>query len=202
MKQKRLSSLLLLLAILLILSSVFFLWRKALPSKTIEQAQTITDWVHASGGILNVMISYPAELRLGEKNLITITYEADPVLEAFLNKGYTLDAVLSAPKSVIRPQQRLLIPIEKGRQVFLWEMETFVPGGLDAKIQMAMGDSNLSGNYAITPQNTFELSFPVVEPEGLSPNTSLKVGLGLLALSGILLVAYFFNQKRLYGGKG
>jgi len=195
-------TLLIVLAIILLIASMFFFWRKALPSKTLQQAQTIADWVHGSGGSLNVMVSYPAEMRMGQKNLITVTYQANSTLEGSLNQGYTLDAMLSGIKTVISPRQRILTPIEKGRQVFVWEMEPFIPGELEATVQMAMGDSNLDGSYAITPQATFVLNMAVNESKGLSPDTALKVGLALLGLSGLLLVSYFFIQKRFVSAKG
>lgn len=190
------STILIILSIALAIASVFFLVRKVLPSKPLSQAQTMKDWVHASGGTLKVMVTYPEELHSGEKNLITVTYEADSALEAYLEKGYTFDAEFSAPKSVITPQKRMMIPIEKGRQVFLWELEPFTPVGLEATIQMAMGDSNLTGAYAIIPQITFDLNFKVAEQKFLSPNNSLKIGLGLLASAALLFgLSFFFKQK-------
>jgi len=190
------STILIILAIALAVASVFFLVRKALPSRSLSQAQTMKDWVHASGGTLKVMVSYPEELHSGEKNLITVTYEADPALEAYLEKGYTFDAEFSAPKSVITPQKRMMIPIEKGRQIFIWELEPFAPVGLEATIQMAMGDSNLNGAYAITPQITFNLDFKVAEQKLLSPDNSLKIGLALLASAGLLFgFSFLFKQK-------
>jgi hypothetical protein len=42
----------------------------------------------------------------------------------------------------------------------------------------------------------------VNESKGLSPDTALKVGLTLLGLSGLLLVSYFFIQKRFVSAKG
>ncbi len=73
---------------------------------------------------------------------------------------------------------------------------------LDASIQMAMGDSNLTGTYAISPQITFDLTVPIQENKGLSPDTSLKIGLVLLGLSGFMLIACFFSQKHYYAPKG
>lgn len=202
MKQKRQSTLLLILAILCTIASVFFIWQKFQPGKTVQQAQTISDWVHGSGGNLKVMISYPAEMRQGEKNLITVTYKADATLEAYLEMGYTFDAQLSAEQSVIMPQQRLLKPIQRGKNSFVWEIEPFMSQQLDASIQMAMGDSNLTGTYAISPQITFDLTVPIQENKGLSPDTSLKIGLVLLGLSGFMLIACFFSQNHYYAPKG
>ena len=202
MKQKRQSTLLLILAILLTIASVFFIWRKLAPGKNSQQAQTIADWVHGSGGSLKVMVSYPAEMRQGEKNIITVTYQPDSALEAFLDQGYTFDAQFSAEKSVILPQQRLLRPLHKGRQSLGWEVEPFSSDQLNASVQMAMGDSDLNGTYAISPQITFDLTVPIQENKGFSPDTSLKVGLVLLGLAGVMLVANFFIQKQFYAPKG
>jgi hypothetical protein len=202
MKQKRQSTLLLILAVLFTIVSVFFIWRKVQPRKNAEQAQTIADWVHGSGGNLKVMVSYPAEMRQGEKNIITVTYQADHTLEAYLDMGYTFDAQFSAEQSVIMPQQRLLKPIQRGKNSFVWEIEPFMSQQLDASIQMAMGDSNLTGTYAISPQITFDLTVPIQENKGLSPDTSLKIGLVLLGLSGFMLIACFFSQKHYYAPKG
>lgn len=202
MKQKRQSTLLLILAVLFTIASVFFIWRKVRPRKNAEQAQTISDWVHGSGGSLKVMVSYPAEMRQGEKNIITVTYQADHTLEAYLDMGYTFDAQFSAEKSVILPQQRLLRPLQKGRQTLVWEVEPFSSDQINASVQMAMGDSNLNGTYAISPQITFDLTVPIQENKGLSPDTSLKIGLVLLGFAGVLLVANFFVQKQFYAPKG
>ncbi len=202
MKQKRLTTILLILAIFFSIASGFLIWRKIQPVKTIKQDQTLADWVHGSGGNLKVTVSYPAEMRQGEKNLITVTYKADATLEAYLDMGYTFDAQLSAEQSVIMPQQRLLKPIQRGKNSFVWEIEPFMSQQLDASIQMAMGDSNLTGTYAISPQITFDLTVPIQENKGLSPDTSLKIGLVLLGLSGFMLIACFFSQKHYYAPKG
>ncbi len=202
MKQKRQTTLLLILAVLFAIASGFLIWRKVQPVKTIQQNQTLADWAHGSGGSLKVMVSYPAEMRQGEKNIITVTYQADHTLEAYLDMGYTFDAQLSAEQSVIMPQQRLLKPIQRGKNSFVWEIEPFMSQQLDASIQMAMGDSNLTGTYAISPQITFDLTVPIQENKGLSPDTSLKIGLVLLGLSGFMLIACFFSQKHYYAPKG
>lgn len=202
MKQKSQTALLLILAILFVITSVFFIWPKIQPGKPLQQAQTIADWVHGSGGSLKVMVSYPAEMRQGEKNIITVTYQADHTLEAYLDMGYTFDAQFSAEKSVILPQQRLLKPLQKGRQSLVWEVEPFSSDQINASVQMAMGDSNLNGTYAISPQITFDLTVPIQENKGLSPDTSLNIGLVLLGLAGVLLVANFFVQKQFYAPKG
>lgn len=202
MKQKRQTTLLLILAVLFAIASGFLIWRKIQPVKTIQQDQALADWAHGSGGILKVTVSYPAEMRQGEKNLITVTYKADATLEAYLEMGYTFDAQLSAEQSVIMPQQRLLKPIQREKNSFVWEIEPFMSQQLDASIQMAMGDSNLTGTYAISPQITFDLTVPIQENKGLSPDTSLKVGLVLLGLSGFMLIACFFSQKHYYAPKG
>ena len=136
------------------------------PVKTIQQDQTLADWAHGSGGILKVTVSYPAEMRQGEKNLITVTYQADATLEAYLDMGYTFDAQLSAEQSVIMPQQRLLKSIQRGKNSFVWEIEPFMSQQLDASIQMAMGDSNLNGTYAISPQITIDLEVPIQNSKG------------------------------------
>jgi hypothetical protein len=81
-------------------------------------------------------------------------------------------------------------------------VEPFSSDQVNASIQMAMGDSSLNGTYAISPQITFDLTVPIQENKGLSPDTSLKVGLVLLGLAGLLLVANFFIQKQYYAPKG
>lgn len=202
MEQKRQTTLLLILAVLFAIASGFLIWRKIQPVKTIQQDQTLADWVHGSGGNLKVMVSYPAEMRQGEKNLITVTYKADSTLEAYLDMGYTFDAQFSAERSVILPQQRLLRPLQKGRQSLVWEVEPFSSDQINASVQMAMGDSNLNGTYAISPQITIDLEVPIQNSKGFSPDTSLKIGLVLLGLSGFMLIACFFSQKHYYAPKG
>ncbi len=181
--------------VLLALSGILFS-RRAIPVTSDSQAVAIPDWIFGSGGNLNVMVTYPKTIETGRKNLITVNYQADSALESVLSKGVVFDTQLDMIKSVIQPQKRLLIPVEKGRKTFVWEVEPFNAGSAQATILLALADNSVSGNYAITAQQKIEFTMEIADSTPAS-NVSLttlgfiSLGTGLLSL----LAAFFFQKK-------
>lgn len=201
MKTKRPITLLI-LAIALLLMGVAFIAKRAVPTATTSQAQILSDWAHGSAGTLKVMVSYPKELLTNQKNIITLTYEADTTLEQNLTNGYVFDAEFEANGSVITPQRRMLVPLESGRHSFSWEVVPFETSGIKGIIQLALGGSNLSGAYAISPQASFEIPFEVRQSNGLSPNSSLVIGLIMVGSALLLILIFILLVKNSFRAKG
>jgi len=91
----------------------------------------------------------------------------------------------------------MLIPVESGRQTFVWEVEPFTAGFSEASISLALGDTSLSGNYAITAQQKIEFSMEIVESTAatrgeLTTYGFICLGAGLLSL----LAAYLLNKNK------
>lgn len=201
MKPKRPVTLLV-LAIALLLMGIAFIAKRAVPAATSNQAQTLSDWAHGSSGTLKVMVSYPTELLTNQKNTITLTYEADTTLEGNLASGYVFDAEFDASNSVITPQRRMLVPLERGRHSFSWEVVPFMTSGIEGVIQLALGGSDLSGAYAISPQVSFNIPFEVRQSNGLSPSSSFIVGLVMVGLALLLLLIFVLLNKKSFGARG
>ena len=201
MKTKRPITLLI-LAIALLLMGVAFIAKRAVPTATTSQAQILSDWAYGSTGTLKVMVSYPTELLTNQKNTITLTYEADTALEQNLASGYVFDAEFEANGSVITPQRRMLVPLESGRRSFSWEVVPFETSGIEGIIQLALGGSDLSGAYAISPQASFEIPFEVRQSNGLSPNSSLVIGLIMVGLALLLILIFILLVKNSFRAKG
>lgn len=196
MKIKR-QTIFLIVGLLLLLVSGFLFTRRAIPVASQSQAVALTDWLYGTGGNLNVMVTYPEKLETGRKNLITVAYQADKALERVLDDGVVFDLQLDMIKTVIQPQKRMLIPVESGRQTFVWEVEPFLSGFIDAELSMALGDNTISGNYAITAQQKIDFSMEIVESTAatrgeLTTWGFVCLGAGLLSL----LAAYLFNKQK------
>lgn len=201
MKTKRPITLLI-FAIALLLMGVAFIAKRVVPTQTASQAQSLSDWAHGSAGTLKVMVSYPSELLTNQKNTITLTYEADATLQQNLAYGYIFDVVFDASGSVITPQKRLLVPLESGRHSLSWEVVPFVTSDIAGTLQLALGDGNLSGAYAISPQVTFDIPFEVRQSNGLSPSSSFIVGLVMLGLALLFLMIFILLNKKSMGARG
>ena len=193
---------LLIFALALLLMGVAFIAKRVVPTETATQAQTLSDWVHGSNGTLKVMVSYPTELLTNQKNEITLAYEADATLQQNLAYGYVFDAEFNAGSSVITPQKRMLVPLEGGRKSVSWEMVPFGKSEINGNLQLALGGSDLSGAYAISPQVSFEIPFQVRQSNGLSPNASLIVGMVMLGVALLCLVIFSFLNKKSLGVRG
>ena len=183
--------------LLLLAVSGFLFTRRAIPVSSQSQAVALADWIHRTGGNLNVMVTYPEKLETGRKNLITVAYEADNALESVLANGVVFDLQLDMLKTVVQPQKRMLIPLESGRKTFVWEVEPFNAGFSEASISLALGDNSLSGNYAITAQQKIDFSMEIAESTAatrgeLSTWGFVCLGGGLLSL----LAAYLLNKKK------
>ena len=198
MKSKRPVALLI-IAIIFLLAGVGLLAIRANQTReTTTQAQTLSDWAHGSSGLLKVMVSYPTELLINQNNTVTLTFESDSTLEQNLSSGYIFDAEFDASGSVITPRKRILTPLERGRHKISWEIVPFATFDMDGVIKMALGNSSLSGNYAISPQVSFEIPFQV--RKSMNQHTSLVVGLVLIGLAPLLLLA-FLIMKKIYQSK-
>ena len=196
MKIKK-QTILLIAGLLLLAVSGLLFSRRAIPVSSQSQAVALSDWIHRSGGNLNVMVTYPEKLETGRKNLITVAYEADNALESVLANGVVFDLQLDMLKTVVQPQKRMLIPLESGRKTFVWEVEPFNAGFSEASISLALGDNSLSGNYAITAQQKINFSMEIAESTAatrgeLSTWGFVCLGGGLLSL----LAAYLLNKKK------
>ncbi len=183
--------------LLLLVVSGFLFTRRAIPVTSQSQAVALGDWLYGSGGSLNVMVTYPEKLESGRKNLITVAYQADKALESVLDDGVVFDLQLDMVKTVVSPQKRMLIPVESGRQTFVWEVEPFLSGFIGAELLMALGDNTISGNYAITAQQKIDFSMEIVESTAatrgeLTTWGFVCLGAGLLSL----LAAYLFNKQK------
>lgn len=192
---------LLVIAIPLLLLGIFFISKRVLPTATTSQAQTLSDWQHGSAGTLKVMVSYPTQLFTNRKSLITVTYQADPTLEANLSNGYVFDAEFEADGSVITPQKRRLTAVEPGRHSFSWELVPFAAVDIDGVIQLALGGSKLNGTYAISPQKSFALPFTVRQSNGLNSNSTFAVGLVMIGLSILLFFIHILQNRNTSGAK-
>jgi|LSQX01.2.fsa_nt_gb hypothetical protein len=190
------------LAMVLLFMGVAFMSKRALSIPVANQAQTLSDWAHGSGGTLKVMLTYPTELLSNQKNTVTLTYEPDAILEQNLASGYIFDAEFIAAGSVISPQRRMLLPLEKGRQSISWEIVPFTTFENEGVIQISLGDANLNGAYAISPQVTFNLAFEVRQSNGLSPKSSFYVGLAMVGVALLLPLIFFIMKKYSFGAKG
>lgn len=201
MKTKRPITLLV-VAFALLLLGVAFIAKRSVTVQTTNQAYTLSDWAHGSAGTLNVMVSYPAEILTNQKNTITLSYETDSVLEQNLGSGYVFDAEFEASGSVITPQKRVLVPLEKGRQSISWEIVPFATFDIDGILEMALGTSALSGTYAISPQVSAELPFEVRQSSGLDPSSSFIVGLVMIGVALLCLVFYILLSRKSSGVQG
>ena len=195
MKIKR-QTIFLIVGLVFLAISGFLFTRRAIPVASQSQAVALADWIYGSGGNLNVMVTYPEKLETGRKNLITVAYQADKALEGVLNDGVVFDLQLDMIKTVVQPQKRMLIPVESGRQTFVWEMEPFLSGFIDAELLMALGDNTISGNYAITAQQKIDFRMEIVESTAatrgeLTTWGFISLGAGLLSL----LAAFLLNKN-------
>ena len=137
------------------------------------------------------MVSYPAEMRQGE-NIITVTYQADHTLEAYLDMGYTFDAQFSAEKAL-----SCLSSVCSDR---------FKSGNLSSgkwnlfersdQCQRSNGDGRQQFERHLCHQPTDHLrSYRPDQENKVLARHFLKIGLVLLGLAGVLLVANFFVQN-------
>lgn len=193
MKSKRPVALLIIAIILLLAGVGLLAVRSNQTRETTTQAQTLSDWAHGSSGLLKVMVSYPTELLVNQSNTVTLTFEPDSTLEQNLNSGYVFDAEFDASGSVITPRKRILTPLERGRHKISWEIVPFATFDMAGVIKMALGDNNLSGTYAISPQVTFEMPFQL--RKSINQHTLLVVGLVLIGLALLLLLVFFLKKK-------
>lgn len=193
MKSKRPVALLIIAIIFLLAGVGLLAVRLNQTRETTTQAQTLSDWAHGSFGLLKVMVSYPTELLINQSNMVTLTFEPDNTLEQNLNSGYVFDAEFDASGSVITPRKRILTPLERGRHKISWEIVPFATFDMGGVIKMALGDNNLSGTYAISPQVTFEIPFQL--RKSINQHTSLVVGLVLIGLALLLLLVFFLKKK-------
>ncbi len=198
MKTKRPITLLI-FAIALLLMGVAFIAKRVVPTETATQAQTLSDWAHGSTGTLKVMVSYPTELLTSQENWVTLTFEPDATLEQNLASGYTFDAEFGASNSVITPQKRILTPIEKGRQSVSWKVIPVLVDEVEGVVKLAIGGSDLSGAYAISPQSCFELAFQVRQSNGLSPKASFVVGVVMVGLAILFFLIFMLLNKKTSG---
>ncbi len=183
--------------LLLLAVSGFLFTRRAIPVSSQSQAVALADWLHGSGGNLNVMVTYPEKLETGRKNLITVAYQADKALESVLSQGVVFDLQLDMLKTVVQPQKRMLIPVEGGRKTFVWEVEPFIAGFAEASISMGLGDNSLSGNYAITAQQIIDFSMEITESTAATQGELTTWGFVCLAAGLLsLLAAYLLNKKK------
>ncbi len=173
-----------------------------LPTETASQAQTLSDWAHGSAGTLKVMVSYPTELLSNQKNKITLTYEADATLQQSLPYGYVFDAEFNSVNSVITPQKRQLVPLESGRHSLSWEVVPFGKSEINGSMQLALGGSDLSGAYAISPQVSFDIPFQVRQSNGLSPSSSFIVGLVMIGVALLCLLIFYLLSKNSFRARG
>lgn len=195
MKSKR-QLIFLIVGLVLLAAGGFFLMRRAAPSASQSQAVSLSDWIYASGGNLNVMVTYPEEIQTGRKNLITVTYEADDSLESVLSNGVVFDLQLDMIKTVIQPQKRMLIPLESGRKTFSWEVEPFTAGVANASISLALGDSSVSGNYAITAQQVINFSMNISDSGSPAAMNLTIPGFICLGVGVASLLAAFLSKKK------
>ncbi len=187
----------LIVGLLLLAVSGFLFTRRAIPVASQSQAVALADWIYGSGGSLNVTVTYPEKLETGRKNLITVAYQADEALESVLDDGVVFDLQLDMIKTVIQPQKRMLIPVESGRKTFIWEVEPFTAGISKASISMALGDNTLSGNYAITNQQSIDFSMEITESTAATRSDLTTWGFVCLAAGLLsLLAAYLLNKKK------
>ena len=193
MKSKRPVALLIIAIILLLAGVGLLAVRSNQTRETTTQAQTLSDWAHGSSGLLKVMVSYPTELLFNQSNTVTLTFEPDSTLEQNLNSGYVFDVEFDASSSVITPRKRILTPLERGRHKISWEIVPFATFDMAGVIKMALGDNNLSGTYAISPQVTFEMPFQL--RKSINQHTLLVVGLVLIGLALLLLLVFFLKKK-------
>lgn len=196
MKIKK-QTLLLIVGLLLLAIGGYLFTRKAVPVTSQSQAVALADWIYGSGGNLDVMVTYPEKVETGRKNLITVAYEADEALEGVLDDGVVLDLQLDMIKTVVQPQKRVLIPVENGRKTFVWEVEPFTAGIANASISLALGDSSVSGNYAITAQQIIDFNMDITDSTSATQadlSTWGFVCLGSALVS--LLAAYLLNKKQ------
>lgn len=187
----------LIVGLLLLAVSGFLFTRRAIPVSSQSQAVALADWIHGSGGNLNVMVTYPEKLETGRKNLITVAYQADEALESVLDDGIIFDLQLDMIKTVVQPQKRMLIPVESGRKTFVWEVEPFTAGFSEASISMALGDNSLSGDYAITAQQRIDFSMDITESTAAT-QTELTIWGFVCLAAGLLslLAAYLLNKTQ------
>ncbi len=193
MKSKRPVALLIIAIILLLAGVGLLAVRSNQTRETTTQAQTLSDWAHGSSGLLKVMVSYPTELLINQSNTVTLTFESDSTLEQNLDSGYVFDVEFDASGSVITPRKRILTPLERGRHKISWEIVPFAAFDMAGVIKMALGDNNLSGTYAISPQVTFEMPFQL--RKSINQHTSLVVGLVFIGLALLLLLVFFLKKK-------
>ena len=185
----------LVLGVILLALSGFLFTHSVNPAGSESQTVVIPDWIYASGGNLDVTVTYPKTIETGQKNLITVSYQADSALESVLANGVVFDAQLDMLKSVIQPQKRLLIPVEKGRQTFTWEVEPFTAGVADAIVSMALVDNSVSGNYAITSQQKLQLNMEIGESSAQTKSNLTTIGFVSLGAGLVsLLAAYLINK--------
>jgi hypothetical protein len=78
----------------------------------------------------------------------------------------------------------------------------FVTSDIAGTLQLALGDGNLSGAYAISPQVTFDIPFEVRQSNGLSPSSSFIVGLVMLGLALLFLMIFILLNKKSMGARG
>jgi hypothetical protein len=78
----------------------------------------------------------------------------------------------------------------------------FETSGIEGIIQLALGGSNLSGAYAISPQASFEIPFEVRQSNGLSPNSSLVIGLIMVGSALLLILIFILLVKNSFRAKG
>jgi len=201
MKTKRPITLLI-FALALLLMGVAFIAKRVVPTETASQAQTLSDWAHGSAGTLKVMVSYPTELLSNQKNKITLTYEADATLQQSLPYGYVFDAEFNSVNSVITPQKRQLVPLESGRHSLSWEVVPFGKSEINGSMQLALGGSDLSGAYAISPQVSFDIPFQVRQSNGLSPSSSFIVGLVMIGVALLCLLIFYLLSKNSFRARG
>ena len=195
MKSKR-QLIFLIVGLILLASGGFFLIRRAAPAASQSQAVALSDWIYGSGGNLNVMVNYPEEIQTGRKNLITVTYEADEALKSVLTNGVVFDLQLDMIKTVIQPQKRMLIPVESGRKTFSWEVEPFTAGVANASISLALGDSSVSGNYAITAQQVINFSMNISDSGSAAAVNPTVPGFICLGVGVASLLAAFLSKKK------
>jgi hypothetical protein len=114
-----------------------------------------------------------------------------------LDDGVVFDLQLDMIKTVIQPQKRMLIPVERGRKTFIWEVEPFTAGISKASISMALGDNTLSGNYAITNHQRIDFSMEITETTAATRGELTTWGFVCLAVGLLnLLAAYLLNKKK------
>lgn len=191
--------LLLILGVVAIVSgSVVALRPETASIATSSKDGQLTDWLYRSGGVIDVVLTYPKTIQQGVPATVKLAYKANDKLESAISQGLTIDTHLEGIGMVVLPQKRQFETVESGYHAIEWQIQTNKVGFANASLTMDIDDSKTaSGLYPINSQLTLDMAIPIETGDGATKQAGVPTNsIVLWAVGAAMITAGLFFRNR------